>query len=336
MVKGQSRRGASHSGSSKTAKAKWKETALAYALLAPSAVILGFFGFWPLLRAFFLSLHDWRLNPGPFVGAANYHKALAAEPEFWRALGVTLYYVVGTVPTTILLAYLVAELLHTRIRGLPFYRTLFFLPYVVSPVAAAAVWKWIFNPNFGIAQALLAPTGIKLRFLDEGTGIFTLITGGVGAMLPAWAEGPSVALICIIGVSVWQSLGFAVVVLLAGLSAVPHEVLDAARIDGARGWALMRRVKLPLISPTLFFLVIVFTIRSFQTFTQTYVLSVDNAGGPLGATRNITLYIVQSFYDNAPRLGPGYGCAVAMILFAIVLLLTLVQFRVLGRRVHYQ
>jgi ABC-type sugar transport system permease subunit len=251
-------------------------------------------------------------------------------------LGVTLYYVIGTVPLTIFFGYLLAELLHSRIRGLSFYRTLFFLPYVVSPVAAAAVWKWILNPNFGLATSLLARMGIKIRFLDESTGLFALIAHGLGASLPTWAEGPSVALTCIIGVSIWQSLGFAVVVLLAGLAAVPNDVIDAARIDGARGWSLMRKVKLPLISPTLFFLAIVFTIRSFQTFTQIYVLSVDNAGGPLGATRNITLYIVQSFYDNAPRLGPGYGCAVAMILFGIVLLLTLVQFRVLGRQVHYQ
>lgn len=309
---------------------------LAYALLAPSALILGMFGFWPLVRAFLLSLQDWRLNPGPFVGIANYQKALTAEPEFWRALGVTLYYVVGTVPLTILLGYLLAELLHTRIRGLAIYRTLFFLPYIVSPVAAAAVWRWILNPNFGLAAALLEPTGLKLRFLDESTGLFALMARMAGFNLPNWAEGPSVALTCIIGVSVWQSVGFAVVVMLAGLSAVPAEIVDAAKIDGARGWSLMRWVKLPLLSPTLFFLAIVFTIRSFQSFTQIYVLSVDNAGGPLGATRNITLYIVQSFYDNAPRLGPGYGCAVAMILFAIILLLTLAQFRVLGRRVHYQ
>lgn len=336
MLKGQSTGGVTIRGVSEGRRTNRSEAALAYLLLAPSAVILGFFGFWPLISAFVLSLQDWRLNPGPFIGVANYQKALTQEPEFWRALTVTLYYVLGTVPSTILIGYLVADLLHQRIRGLPFYRTLFFLPYVVSPVAAAAVWKWILNPNFGLATALLARTGVKVRFLDEPTGLFALLAHSLGVTLPTWAEGPSVALTCIIGVSIWQSLGFAVVVMLAGLAAVPGDVLDAARIDGARGWALTRQVKLPLVSPTLFFLTIVFTIRSFQTFTQIYVLSVDNAGGPLGATRNITLYIVQSFYDHAPRLGPGYGSAVAMLLFAVILLLTLLQFRVLGRRVHYQ
>lgn len=313
-----------------------RETLFAYLLLAPSAIILALFGFWPLIRALVLSLHEWRLAPGGFIGLANYQRALTSEPEFWSALGVTGFYVVGTVPATLLLGYLLAELLHTRIRGLAFYRTLFFLPYVVSPVAAAAVWKWIFNPSFGLASALLEPFGLNWRFLGEGQGVVALLGESVGLVVPGWLSGPSLALTCIVGVSIWQSVGFAVVVLLAGLSAVPAEVTEAARIDGAGGWHLVRNIKLPLLSPTLFFLLIVFTIRAFQTFTQIYVLSVDNAGGPMGATRNITLYIVQSFYDNAPRLGPGYGCAVAVLLFFLVLALTLLQFRVLGRRVHYQ
>ncbi len=313
-----------------------RETLLAYLFLAPSALILGLFGFWPLVRAFVLSFREWRLAPGEFIGLANYQRALTSEPEFWSSLGVTGFYVVGTVPAILLGGYLLAEMLHSRIRGLAFYRTLFFLPYVVSPVAAAAVWKWIFNPSFGLAPALLKPLGLEWRFLGEAKGVFALLGESVGVGVSGWMAGPSLALTCIIGVSVWQGIGFAVVVLLAGLTAVPTEILEAARMDGAVGWKLAWRVKLPLLSPTLFFLVIIFTIRAFQTFTQIYVLSVDNAGGPMGSTRNITLYIVQSFYDNAPRLGPGYGCAVAVILFGLVLALTLLQFRVLGRRVHYQ
>ena len=314
---------------------RWKEAGLAYLLLLPSALILGAFGFLPLLNALVLSFRQWRLAPGGYVGLKNYQQALTAEPQFWQSLWVTVYYVLGTVPPTIILGYLLAELLHARIRGLAFYRTLFFMPYIVSPVAAAAVWKWILNPNLGIATALVGRFGWQPRWLYEETGIFRLLGTALHLPLPDWAAGPSLALVCIVGVSIWHNVGFAVVVLLAGLAAVPGEVTEAARLDGARGWSLMRQVKLPLLSPTLFFLLIVFTIRAFQTFTQIYVLSVDNAGGPGGTTRNITLYIVQSFYDNAPRLGPGYGAAVAMLLFGVVLVLTLIQFRVLGRRVHY-
>jgi multiple sugar transport system permease protein len=308
----------------------------AWFFLLPSAVLLGIFGFWPLISAALLSLQKWQSAPGGFVGLANYQQALTAEPAFWKSLQVTLWFVVGTVPTTIAVGYLLAELLHSRLRGLGFYRTLFFLPYVVSPVAAAAVWRWILNPNFGVANAVTGRFGVQLRWLNEETGVFQLLAEAAHLSLPGWAAGPSLALVCIIGVTIWHSLGFAVVVLLAGIAAIPAELTEAARMDGAGGWTLLRRVRLPLLSPTLFFLLVVFTIRAFQTFTQVYILSVDNRGGPNETTRNITLYIVQSFNEHAARLGAGYGSAVAMLLFGIILVLTLLQFRLLGPRVHYQ
>lgn len=314
------------------------ETLLAYFLLLPSALILGAFGLLPLLYALLLSFRDWRLAPGGWVGLANYAQALwsgTESAEFWKSLAVTGWYVAGTVPLTLALGYLIAEMLHARLRGLSFYRTLFFMPYIVSPVAAAAVWRWILSPNFGAATAVAERFGWQPRWLEEPVGIFALLGQAAHVDLPEWAGGPSLALVCIIAFSVWQALGFAVVVLLAGMSAIPADVLDAAQLDGARGWTLMRRVKLPLLSPTLFFLLIVFVIRAFQTFSQIYVLTTPDPGGPAGSTRNVTLYIVQSFSDNAARLGPGYGSAVALLLFLIILLLTLLQFRVLGTRVHY-
>lgn len=312
-----------------------REALLAYVLLAPSAAVLIGFGFVPLVNALLLSFREWRSQPGPFVGLANYQRAFTQEPEFWQSMSVTVWYVLGTVPATLILGYLLAELLHTRLRGMGFYRTLFFLPYVVSPVAAAAVWKWILNPTFGVATAAVAPLGWKPQWLLEETGVFRMLAQSVHLSVPDWAAGPSLALVCIIGVSIWHGLGFSVVVLLAGLTTIPAEVTEAARLDGARGWALLRQVKIPLLSPTLFFLLVVFTIRAFQTFTQIYVMSIDGRGGPAGTTRNITLYIFESFNVNAPRLGPGYGSAVAMVLFVIILLLTLLQFRVLGKKVHY-
>lgn len=311
-----------------------QDAGLAYLLLLPSALIIALFALIPLVNAGLLSLQDWRSVPGPYIGLTNYGKALH-EPDFWQSLGVTLWYVLGTVPPTLILGYLLAELLHSRIRGLAAYRTLFFLPYVVSPVAAAAVWKWILNPTFGVATAALEPLHLQLQWLLEEKGVFRMLAGGTHASVPDWAAGPSLALVCIMAASVWQGLGFAVVVLLAGLAAVPQEITDAARLDGARGWQLMRSVKIPLLSPTLFFLLVVFTIKAFQTFTQLYVMSMDGRGGPAGTTRNITLYIWESFNVNAPRLGPGYGSAVAMLLFVMILALTLAQFRLLGKKVYY-
>ncbi len=305
--------------------------------LLPSAVVLAVFGIYPLFAAFVLSLRGRGAPPGGFVGFANYGTVLRDDPEFWRSLGVTLWYVLGTVPTTLVLGYAVAELLHRRLRGLPFYRALFFLPYVVSPVAAAAIWRWIYDTDYGLANALLRRFGQEpLEWLNEPAGVMQVLGEAAGFAVPGWAAGPSLALVCIILASIWHMLGFAVVVLLAGLSAIPSEVTEAARIDGARGWALLRRVKVPLLSPTLFFLLVVFIIRAFQTFSQLYVLSPDNRGGPVASTRNVTLYIYLAFRENTTSQGPAYGSTVAFLLFLLILLLTLAQFRFLGRRVHYQ
>jgi multiple sugar transport system permease protein len=311
------------------------EGILALLFLLPSAVLLGAFAFFPVLYAFYVSLHRWALVKGAFVGFGNYAEALRREPEFWEALRVTVYYVLGTVPPSIVLGFLVADLLNRRLGWLRgFYRVLFFTPYIVSPVAAAAVWRWIYHPVYGLANAALAALHLPARqWLGEPRGVLALLGGSMGIDVPSWAAGPSVALTAIMAVSIWHGLGFAVVVLLAGLTAIPSEVTEAARLDGAAGWSLMRFVTLPLLSPTLFFLLIVFTIRAFQTFNQIYILTPD--GGPLGTTRNITMYIFASFYQNTSRLGYGYGAAVAFLLFGLILLLTVIQFKLLGERVHY-
>ncbi len=306
-------------------------------MLAPSALVLFAFGIFPLLFAFGVSLWEWRHGPDAFLGFGNYARALAADSEFWPALRVTVYYVLGTVPPTIIIGYLFAEMLHQRLAGLAVYRALFFTPYIVSPVAAAIVWRWIYDPQFGLANWLFTSAGLQQqRWLMDPRGVFQIALASAGVSVPESLAGPSVALCSIMLVAIWHSVGFAVVVLLAGLANVPSEITEAARMDGARGWTLFRHVKLPLLSPTFFFLLIVFTIRSFQTFTQIFVLSPDQRGGPLGTTQNVTLYIYSAFYLSRGTLGPGYGSAVAFLLFSIILLLTLLQFRVLGRRVHYQ
>jgi multiple sugar transport system permease protein len=318
----------------KAGRRRRSEGMLAVLFLLPSALILGSFGFFPLLYAFYVSLHKWTLVKGSFIGFGNYLQALR-EPDFWQALQVTVYYVIGTVPLTMILGFGIAALLNRRLAGLTVYRVLSFTPYIVSPVAAAAVWRWIYHPQYGLANtALDALHRPPHNWLKEPHGIVSLIGGGLGIDVPSWAAGPSVALMAIMLVSIWHALGFAVVVLLAGLAAIPTEVTEAARLDGASGWSLARWVTLPLLSPTLFFLLIVFTIRAFQTFNQIYVLTPD--GGPLHTTRNITMYIFTSFYQNTSRLGYGYGAAVAFLLFGFILMLTVLQFKLLGERVHYR
>jgi multiple sugar transport system permease protein len=307
--------------------------------LAPSALIVGGFHLWPLFYAAWVSLHDWGLAPGPWVGLANYRE-LARDPLFRQSLGVTLWYVLGTVPPTLALAYLVAELLHQPLRGRAFYRVLFFTPYVVSPVAAAAVWKWVFDSATPPLNHWLARCGLDVPnqvWLLQPRGVFQLAWEVLGGRWPDalsgahWLAGPSLALCCVMAVTVWTSLGFAAVVLLAGLSQVPGDVLEAARLDGAVGWRLRRHVVWPLLSPTLFFLLIVFTIRAFQAFNQIYVLTPR---GLLGRTSTVTYYIYETAFMAGGK-GPGFGSAVAFVLLGIILALTALQFRLLGRRVHY-
>ena len=307
---------------------KWQ----AYLYLAPAAVLLLAFSVYPLFHAFNISLHaDWGRRAQRFAGASNYADLLTGE-EFWHSLGVSVWYVAGTVPIALVLSFLIANLLFQKLRGLGFYRTIYFLPYVTSTVAAAMVWRWIFAPGRrGVANTVLGWLGADpQRWYYESAGVFRLLAEGLGIDLPSWAGGPSLALVCVIIFSIWHTLGFDIVIFLAGLSAIPKEMYEAAEVDGAGGRQRMWHITLPLLTPTLFFLVIISTIRSFQTFNEIYIMT------PLanrGSTQNLTMLIFSKFYEGRPD--EGVATAVAMLLFVIILGLTVFQVKVLGRRVHY-
>ncbi|MDH7568603.1 MAG: sugar ABC transporter permease [Armatimonadota bacterium] len=304
-----------------------RENTTAYLLLLPTLVIIGVFHLFAIFYAFYISLHKWSILKEAYVGLANY-VALVYDPEFRQALTVTVWYVLGTVPLGLLIALGVAVFLNRPIRGRGFYRTLFFLPYVTSLVAAAAVWQWMYNPDYGVVNLLLEKVGLPgQKWLLEPTGVFQLLARSVGLHLPAWAAGPSLALVSIVVMSIWSSLGFNVIVYLAGLGTIPRELQEAARVDGATEWRVFRDVVLPLLRPTTFFLVIIATIRAFQAFNQIYVMSPNDP-----TTRTLTLFIFQTFYGSNRA---GYGAAVAMALFLILLLLTLAQLRVGQQRVTY-
>ncbi len=314
----------------------WRETGLAYLYLLPALVILFTFHIYPVFYAFYISLHRWGVKKLGWVGLANYQRVLH-DPNFWKALKVTVYYVLGAVPLGIGLSLFFAYLLFQRVAGKGVYRTIFFLPYITSTVAASAVWLWIFNTQHGLANNLLKALGWKpLRWLQEPKGIFYLIARGLGFEgYPRWAEGPSLALVVIILFTVWHYLGFDIVVFLAGLSNIPKELYEAAKIDGAGRWQLFRYITLPLLSPTTFFLVIISTIGSFQAFNQIYVMSqgaTGTVGGPLRTTMTVTVYLYDKFYEGGYY---GYASAIAFVLFFIILGLTLLQMWVGQKRVHY-
>ncbi len=304
------------------------EAPTAALLLAPPFAILLVFGIFPLFFAMYLSLFGGKYGMGPFIGMANYVEALHSR-DFWNSLLITLYYAVGTIPVTMAISFLIAYGLFHIMRGRGVLRTFYFLPYVTSAVAAAMIWRTILNPQFGVANGVFEWLGLTPQaWLLEPRSVLHLLTGGwVGTSV-----GPSLALCCVIAFDIWHASGFMIVVFLAGLSTIPRELEEAARIDGAGTWQVMQRVVIPLLSPTIFFLAIVSGIKSFQAFNSFYALT-GNGRGPVDTTQNMTVYIYSSFYESQRW---GYGAAVAALLCVAIVGLTLVQWRYVGRKVHYE
>lgn len=315
--------------------------------LMPAVLLLMLFDIWPIFFGFFISLWKWGVRAERFIGLGNYQRLLTEEIVFqgvngWEVgeLGqsflVTSYYVFFTVPIALLLAFVLAVLLFQKIplRGL--YRTIFFVPFVTSQVAAAMVFKWIFHPQVGIANAGLVALGIPPQtWLQDPNPVIKKVLTAAGVhmdWLPDALAGPSLALFCIILFSIWASIGFDVIIFLAGLGAIPKELYEAARVDGAEGWQLVRNITFPLISPTTFFLLVVSIIRSFQNFNAFYAMA-DGNGHPLQTTLSMTLAVFRNFYQKPGHV--GYAAAFSFVLFFIILGLTVIQFKVGEKRVHY-
>jgi multiple sugar transport system permease protein len=305
-----------------------------YAFLAPALVLLLLFHLLPVFYALFLSLFDARVfrdmwAPGPFIAAGNYGRLLSSS-EFAQSVVNTVWFAGITVPLGIILAVFFAQLLNARIWGRTAYRVTYFLPYVTSTVAAAVVWRWIFQPRVGVANAVLAWLGLPgQQWADEPRGVFHLVGQFVGLPLEGWLAGPSLALVTVAVVSVWYSVGFNTVIALAGLTTIPMDLYEAARIDGAGRWHLFRHITLPLLTPTLLFLLIVETIRSFQSFDFFYQMM---AGIPVPGAKVVTIFLYQQGFKS---FNLGYAAAIGMVLFLIIFALTLVQFRATRSRVVY-
>ncbi len=312
---------------------RW-EAIQGYGFLFPALLLLLLFHLLPVFYALFLSLFDARVfrdmwSPGPFIGAGNYGRLLSSS-EFAQSLGNTVWYAGITVPLGLFLAVLFAQLLNARIWGRTGYRVTYFLPYVTSTVAAAVVWRWIFQPRVGVANSVLEWLGLPgQQWADEPRGIFLLFGQFVGLPLDGWFSGPSLALVTVALVSVWYSVGFNTVIALAGLTTIPVDLYEAARIDGAGRWRLFRDITLPLLTPTLLFLLVIETIRSFQSFDFFYQMM---AALPVPGAKVVTIFLYQQGFKS---FNLGYAAAIGMVLFAIIFLLTLLQFRATRSRVVY-
>jgi multiple sugar transport system permease protein len=228
------------------------------------------------------------------------------------------------------IALVLAYLLFQNIRGKSIYRMLFFMPYITSTVASAAVWAFLYSPDKGLINEILNVVGLQgPKWLNEPKGIFDLMASSGGLNLPAWAAGPSLALVAVFIYTTWVFVGYDTTIFLAGLGNIPAELYEAARIDGASGWQLFRRITIPLISPQTFFLLILTVIGTFKAFNHIWVMTL---GGPGDATTTTSIMIFQQMYQFNRY---GYSAALSFVLFIIILALTIIQNRVAGSRVVY-
>jgi len=278
--------------------------------LLPSIVLFGIFMFYPLLRTIYLSffLTDMGGNPTVFVGFDNYLHLFRSE-LFLNSLRTTLTFVLMTVPATVLIGLLLAVLSNEKLKGVGIFRTIFSSTMGISVAAGSIFWMFLFHPSIGWLNQLLDLLGIE----------------GIG-----WLIDPSRALMSVSITTVWMNLGFTFLVLLGGLQSIPAYLYESADIDGCGYFYKLRRITIPMLSPTLFFIVTVSFINSFQTFGQIDMLT---QGGPVNATNVIVYSIYREAFVNFQH---GTASAQAMILFLIILVLTAIQFKFNERKVHYQ
>jgi multiple sugar transport system permease protein len=271
----------------------------------------------PVLAALGLSFVNWNLlSPPEYAGLDNYTQLLSRDRVFLTVLGNTLYFTVTIVPLQLGLGLILAVALNQAIRGLTLYRVIYFMPVVTNIVAAALVFQWMFNRDFGIISA-------PFWSLAEATGLPFLAP-------PDWLNDGRWAKPAVVILTLWKNVGFTMVIYLAGLQAIPVQFYEAARVDGANGWQTFRHITLPLVSPTTFFLLVIQMIGAFQLFSEAYVMT---RGGPAQATLTIAYYI----YQNAFQFGRmGKASAIAWVLFIIIFAATYLQTRMQRRWVHYE
>jgi multiple sugar transport system permease protein len=284
-------------------------TVNAYLYLAPTLLGLLIFSAGAIIASFFISFTNWQLVlPPVWVGLRNYTNLLEL-PEFWQVLRNTVYYTVGYVPLAVSLPLFMAMLVNQKLKGITFFRTTYFLPVVTSGVAIALVWGWMYNPSFGVINFLL-----DTLFGIEG---------------PRWLSDPAWAMPALILIGVWHSIGYNMVIYLAGLQGIPQELYEAGRMDGAGWWGQFWGITLPLITPTIFFILVLSIIGSFQVWTITYLLT---QGGPANATLTLSYYIYQQGFQ---WFHMGFAASLAYVLFAIVFVVTMIQFRLQKQWVFY-
>lgn len=281
-----------------------------YIFIFPTALGLILLNIWPAIQTAILSFQKTvGFGDTEWVGLRNYQK-MFADGEVFQSLLNTLIYAVVSIPSIVILSLLVAVLMNRKVKGLSIYRTIYFLPVVAAPSAVAMIWRWMFNNDYGLINNMLAKIGL------DG---------------PAWLTDPSIAIYSIIIVGVWSAIGYNMVLLLAGLQEIPKDYYEAAEIDGASPIQQFFNITLPLVTPTLFFVVVTTVINAFQVFDVIFMMITPNSTAMFKSQSLTYLFYKHSFILN----DKGYGSAIVMFLLVIILIITAIQMKLQKKWVNY-
>ncbi|MEB7430906.1 sugar ABC transporter permease [Enterococcus lactis] len=281
-----------------------------YIFIFPTALGLILLNIWPAIQTAILSFQKTvGFGDTEWVGLRNYQK-MFADGEVFQSLLNTLIYAVVSIPSIVVLSLLVAVLMNRKVKGLSIYRTIYFLPVVAAPSAVAMIWRWMFNNDYGLINNMLAKIGL------DG---------------PAWLTDPSIAIYSIIIVGVWSAIGYNMVLLLAGLQEIPKDYYEAAEIDGASPIQQFFNITLPLVTPTLFFVVVTTVINAFQVFDVIFMMITPNSTAMFKSQSLTYLFYKHSFILN----DKGYGSAIVMFLLMIILIITAIQMKLQKKWVNY-
>jgi multiple sugar transport system permease protein len=286
-----------------------KEALYAYLFISPWLIGFLLWTLGPMLFSLFLSFTEYNITrPPQWIGLHNYVRAFARDELFWQSIKVTFTYAIFAIPLNLVFGFTLALLLNQDIPGVSIWRTVYYIPSVVSGVAVSMLWMLVFQPQYGVLNYLLSMVGIKG---------------------PPWLFSPKWVLPAFVVMSLW-GVGGGMVIYLAGLQGIPTALYEAAEIDGAGWWRQLFHITLPMMSPTIFFNLVMGLIGTFQIFTSAYVMT---AGGPMNASLFYNLYLYTHAFSN---LKMGYASMLAWILFAIILSLTLVTIRSSAAWVYYE
>ncbi len=289
---------------------RFRDMAWGYGMIFPLFAGLAVFYYYPVFKV----IYDSFFNVGAFdrrtfVGLSNYIQMIS-DATMWKSLGNTFLYVLLIVPTTVFLALILAQMLNTGIKGRGFFRVIYFIPTVTMSVAVAMMWRWIFNGDFGIFNYVITMFG--------GTPQY-------------WLSDPKTAILCISVVSVWMSVGLNMIILLAGIQGIPAHFYEAARLDGASKTRQFFNITIPLVTPTLFFVVITTMISTLQIFDVIYMMIAPKSAA-LNETQSVVVYFFRNAFEYSKK---GYASAIAVFLFVIILVITALQMRLQKKWVNY-